>query len=130
MDYREHLYQIKVKPCISSITQELHIINFVRSCISSSRQNVHLRCDDIQHGKAVSMICTLPRDDIPSLSAWIKKIPSQRTWNFLAPQTGLEPVTDQKYSRLTSLGALVILLISSHFALPSSSTGRGRAQCR
>ena len=32
-------------------------------------------------------------DDIPSLSAWIKKFQVKKTWNFLAPQTGLEPVT-------------------------------------
>ena len=32
----------------------------------------HLWCDEIQHGNAVLMIFTLKRDDIPSLSAWIK----------------------------------------------------------
>ena len=32
--------QIKAKPCISSIPQELHIIN-TQCCISSSRRNIH-----------------------------------------------------------------------------------------
>ena len=55
--------------------KELHIINFVRSCISSSRQKctpkgvMRYKCD-LSH----LMIYTLLRDDIPSLSAWIKKL--------------------------------------------------------
>ena len=44
--------QIKAKPCISSIPQELHIIN-TQCCISSSRRRVYAR---------------LCRDDIPSQS--------------------------------------------------------------
>ena len=38
------------------------------------------------------MIFTLTRDDIPLLSQWIKKSRSEKR-DFLAPQTGLEPVT-------------------------------------
>ena len=41
-------------------------------------------------------------------------------YHALAPQTGLEPVTHvgQKHSRLTSLGALVILLVFSCSSRP------------
>ena len=72
----------------------LYIIRFARSGISSSRQILmHTkRCDEIQHGNAVLMICTLARDDIPSLSAWIKK-PRSEERGFLAPLVGLEPTT-------------------------------------
>ena len=69
--------------------KELHIINFARSCISSSRQNAHLRCDEIQHGYAVLMIYTLTRDDIPSLSAWIKKSDKSKLVGFFGPPEGI-----------------------------------------
>ena len=38
------------------------------------------------------MIYTLTRGDMPLLSQWIKKSRSEER-DFLAPQTGLEPVT-------------------------------------
>ena len=60
------------KHCISSIPQELHIIK-MKFCISSSRQ----KCTP----KGV-MIYTLKRNDIPSLSAWIKKIQVRRLGIF------------------------------------------------
>ena len=43
-------------------------------------------------GKPPLMICTLMRDDIPSLSAWIKKFRSKER-NFLVKTSGLEPPT-------------------------------------
>ena len=63
------------------LRKKLYIIN-AKHCISSSRQNTHLRCDEIQHGYAVLMIYTLTRDDIPSLSAWIKKSDKSKLVGF------------------------------------------------
>ena len=67
---------------------------FRRNCISSTSlevvyhqadRNAHLWCDEIQLGVAVLMIYTLTRDDIPSLSAWIKKHSFKRTSVFWLP---------------------------------------------
>ena len=86
--YKLFYYNFK----ISSDNQggALYIINSARNCISSSRQNAHLRCDEIQHGGAVLMIYTLKRDDITSLSAWHKKIPVLANRNFLAEMKRFE----------------------------------------
>ena len=50
----------------------------------------HLLCDEIQHGNAVLMIYTLKRDDIPSLSAWIKKTLVQKNESFLEAPPRIE----------------------------------------
>ena len=59
----------------------MYIINSARNCISSRQSLVyhqadyytHLRCDDIQPLRADEIQCAQHIDDIPSLSAWIKK---------------------------------------------------------
>ena len=82
--------EIKAKPCISSIPQELHIIN-LEEVVYHQGVALHIikpteihtcRCDEIQHGYAVLMIYTLTRDDIPSLSAWIKKSDKSKLVGF------------------------------------------------
>ena len=92
--------KIKAKNCVSSIPQELHIINGDNRCISSKRNALHIikptymhtSCDEIQHGYAVLMIYTLTRDDIPSLSAWIKKFQVRRLGIFWPAQRDFVPV--------------------------------------
>ncbi len=85
------------KHCISSerssVYHQFHrncISSMRKHCISSSRQYTHLRCDDIQHGFAVLMRCSLTADDIPSLSAWIKKEASHRLASFLVEMAVIE----------------------------------------
>ena len=59
--------QIKAKPCISSIPQELHIIN-TQCCISSSRRkNTRWRVMRYSPKGADDMHRTLCGDDMPSL---------------------------------------------------------------
>ena len=92
------------KPCIPSIPlgiayhqlhKKLYIIN-AKHCISSSRQNTHLRCDDIRMYASPKARHTFDdmqpcgADDIPSLSAWIKKSCSFEQ-DFLAESQGFEP---------------------------------------
>ena len=62
--------------------EALYIIGFEKAVYHQADRNTHLRCDDIQHGFAVLMICSLTVDDIPSLSAWIKKFLFRRTGIF------------------------------------------------
>ena len=53
------------------------------------------------------MIYTLTRDDIPSLSAWIKNTRS-RERVFLAPPAGLEPATVEIRSREAVVTVVVV----------------------
>ena len=73
------------------------------NCISSKRsfvyhqadRNTHLRCDEMQHGIAVLMIYTLTRDDIPSLSAWIKKTDKSKLVGFFGRGIGIRTPTNR-----------------------------------
>ena len=85
MNFQSGVVQKKInaKHCISSIPQELHIIK-TQFCISSSRQNTHFVWWD------TTRLCRV--DDIPSLSAWIKKLrTSFEVLDFLAVRLILEP---------------------------------------
>ena len=77
-----------------STAKPLHIINFAKIayhqsgtlCISSLRKR------NTAYGwwyTSSVMRYTLKRDDIPLLSQWIKKRPSQKTWSFLVRRMGL-----------------------------------------
>ena len=67
-----------------------YCINSAKNCISSKRsfvyhqadRNTHLRCDEIQRRLAAFDDIQPTADDIPSLSAWIKKSSFQRTRIF------------------------------------------------
>ena len=56
--------------------KELHIINFVEVVYHQADRYTHLRCDDIRRTKFGDDMQPCRADDMPSLSAWIKK---QRT---------------------------------------------------
>ena len=57
-----------------------------------------LRCDEIQHGRAVLMIYSLTADDIPLLSQWIKKRQAEAC-RFLVGVTGFEPTTSSSRTK-------------------------------
>ena len=91
--------KINTKCCISSIPQgiayhqnEVLYIISPTGCISSSRQNFYTHPSGmmIYAELCSAMIYTLKRDDIPSLSAWIKKSRSEER-DFLARPEGFEP---------------------------------------
>ena len=68
----------------------MYIINSARNCISSKRSFVyhqadrytHLRCDDIRRTKCGDDMQPCRADDMPSLSAWIKKFQVRRLGIF------------------------------------------------
>ena len=68
------LYIIRSTPCISS-TQSVAYHQFLKNCISSSRKFFRYTPYGVMRYKALCalMIYTHKRDDIPSLSRWIKK---------------------------------------------------------
>ena len=84
--------KINAKHCISSIPQELHIINFVEVVYHQADRNAHLRCDDIRRTKCGDDMQPCRADDMPLLSQWIKKLrTSFKVLNFLAVRLILEP---------------------------------------
>ena len=78
--------KITAEPCISSIPKELYII----------KPQVDTRWRVMRYNNGSAVVDDIHRtsrgDDIPSLSAWIKKSKSFDL-DFLAPPAGLEPAT-------------------------------------
>ena len=105
-------HKIKAEPCISSIPQGIaYHQNAVLHIIKPTE--IHTwRCDEIQHGKAVLMIYTLTRDDIPSLSAWIKKSDKSKLVGFFGCGTRIRTQTNRVRvccATLTQFGKIINL---------------------
>ena len=107
--------------------KELHIIKtLVLYIIKPTVFYTHLRCDEIQHGIAVLMIYTLKRDDIPSLSAWIKKHSFKRTSVFWRYHPDLNRGIKVLQTFALPLGHGTILYIMHKFLKCAAFSNKGR----